>query len=138
LQQSETRSEQVPSKRILIVDDNTDAADTLSMMLRLDGHETACAYGGQEALERIQLFAPQVVLLDIGLPGMDGYEVARQIRHMELGGGIRLIALTGYGQPEDRARALAHGFDEHLVKPIDPKALSVALAGAAPATVEER
>ena len=130
LQGSETRIERVPPKRILIVDDNTDAADTLSMMLRLDGHETACAYGGQEALERIQLFAPQVVLLDIGLPGMDGYEVARRIRHMELGGGIRLIALTGYGQPEDRARALARGFDEHLVKPVNPKALSVALAGA--------
>jgi signal transduction histidine kinase/ActR/RegA family two-component response regulator len=119
---------QVPARRILIVDDNADAADTLAMMLQLDGHEVQAVYRGPEALERLGSFDAQAVLLDIGLPGMDGYEVARRMRQQSRGRALHLIALTGYGQPDDRARALAAGFDDHLVKPVSVDALTRVLA----------
>jgi signal transduction histidine kinase len=122
-----TRGE-IPAKRILVVDDNADAANTLAMMLRLDGHQTCEAFSGKDALEQVDAWNPEVVLLDIGLPGMDGYAVALQIRARPRGEAIRLIALTGYGQPEDRARALQGGFDEHLVKPVSQEAITSALA----------
>jgi PAS domain S-box-containing protein len=118
----------VAARRILVVDDNRDAADSLAMMLKFDGHEAEAVYGGAEALERTAALAPQVVLLDIGLPGMDGYEVARRMRELALRAGLKVIALTGYGQPEDRARALQAGFDDHLVKPVDLVALKRCLA----------
>lgn len=110
-------------RRVLVVDDNVDAADSLAMLLKLDGHEVHTVYGATEALEAAVRLKPEVMFLDIGLPVMDGYEVARQLRshngHMPL----HLIALTGYGQKEDRQRSMAAGFDEHLVKPVTPEAL---------------
>lgn len=103
--------------RILIVDDNGDAADTLAMLLQLEGHTTRAVYSAESAIEGAVNFSPDVVLLDIGLPRMDGYEVARRIRTSLPN--ARLIALTGYGQAQDRKRSAAAGFDAHLVKPID-------------------
>ena len=104
-------------RRILIVDDNADSADSLAMILNLCGHVAEPVYGAAEALERAAALDPEIVLLDIGLPGMDGYEVARLLRSR--GSSARLVALTGYGQPEDVRRAEDAGFDTHLVKPVD-------------------
>jgi CheY-like chemotaxis protein len=118
----------VAPRRILVVDDNVDAADTLVMMLKLDGHEVEAVYRGRDALEKVAAFRPQIVLLDIGLPELDGYEIARRIRRLPQVGHPRLIALTGYGQAEDRLRALEAGFDDHLVKPVDNDALQSRLA----------
>jgi CheY-like chemotaxis protein len=115
--------------RILIVDDNEDAANSLGILLELDGHTTACVYAAVEALELASTFKPDVVLLDIGLPGMDGYEVALQIRELPGLKDVRLIAVTGYGRLEDRQRARDAGFDEHLVKPLDFKLLARILVG---------
>jgi signal transduction histidine kinase len=116
---SEERSIVVRSRRILVVDDNADAATSLSELLKMDGHQTQPAFSADEALSLAQSFNPEVVLLDIGLPHMDGYEVARRLRHSILRKGTTLIALTGYGQAEDREHAHAAGFDAHLVKPVD-------------------
>jgi CheY-like chemotaxis protein/anti-sigma regulatory factor (Ser/Thr protein kinase) len=122
------RVPRVPARRTLVVDDNQDAAESLAMLLSLDGHEVQAVFTAEDALERAQSFRPQVMLLDIGLPGMDGFEVARRVRALEGGREIRLVALTGYGQNEDRQRALAAGFDEHLVKPVEPDKLAQTLA----------
>lgn len=119
-----------PPQRVLVVDDNADAAESLSMLLSLDGHTVEFVLDGPAALKKISGdFAPDLVLLDIGLPGMNGYEVARAIRATESGRAIRLFALTGWGQPEDLARAYAAGFDGHLLKPVDDEALRAALMG---------
>jgi signal transduction histidine kinase len=107
------------ARRILVVDDNEDAANTLAMVLRMEGHDISTAYSGLEALERLEPFAPEVVLLDIGLPGIDGFEVARRMRESPQGGATRLVAITGYGQEADRARTREAGFAHHLVKPVD-------------------
>jgi CheY-like chemotaxis protein len=115
--------------RILIVDDNRDAADALAALLALDGHTIERAYGATEALSRAVFFKAQVVLLDIGLPEMDGYELARRLRLLPELRETRLIAVTGYGQPQDRERARAAGFDEHLIKPVSPTSVARALAG---------
>jgi CheY-like chemotaxis protein len=123
-----------PRRRVLIVDDNADAANSLAALLNLCGHETQVAYSARAALESIEAFRPEVVLLDIGLPEMDGYELARRLRAMEKLAGVRLVAVTGYGQTDDRQRALAAGFDEHLVKPADIAALDRAIAGASAGT----
>jgi PAS domain S-box-containing protein len=109
------------SERVLIVDDNSDAADSLALFLELEGHQTMAVYSAESALQQVTLFAPQVVLLDIGLPRMDGYEVARRLRANS--SSVRLIALTGYGQEEDKQRTAAAGFDAHLTKPVDLAAL---------------
>ena len=114
---------QFVARRILVVDDNVDAAETLSMLLSLEGHETQTAYCGYDALAQLKNFGPDLVLLDIGLPDIDGYEVARRIAGEPTAAAVRIVALTGYGQPEDKARALADGFHAHLVKPVDPKEL---------------
>jgi signal transduction histidine kinase len=119
----------VDAKRILIVDDNADAADSLALLLGLDGHTAHSVYGAMDALESIGRFDPEVILLDIGLPGMDGYEVARRMRAR--GSKARIVALTGYGQTDDQARARAAGFDAHLVKPVDLQMLRNQLAGCA-------
>jgi CheY-like chemotaxis protein len=117
-----------PGQRILIVDDNHDAADALSALLETLGATVAIAYSGPEALALLDVVNPEVVLLDIGMPGMDGYDVARHIRSSAEHADVLLIALTGWGQDEDRARAARAGFDEHLVKPPDINRLRSLLA----------
>ncbi len=114
--------------RILLADDNRDALDSLATLLQCDGHEVHTAGDGAEALEVAALCHPDVVLLDIGMPKLDGYEVARRIRAEPWGKHAVLIALTGWGQDEDRRRSRDVGFDSHLVKPLDPEALSALLA----------
>src|ERR1700755_3295119 len=94
-----------PPRRVLIVDDNEDAANSLAMLLKLSGHETAPVYSAADALSHAATFRPDVVLLDIGLPGMDGYEVAQQMRELPGFRNVRLVAVTGYGRSEDRIRA---------------------------------
>jgi PAS domain S-box-containing protein len=117
-----------PSRHILIVDDNVDAAESLALVLRMTGHEVRTAYRGPAALEAARAYPPEVVLLDIGMPGMDGYEVARRLRQ-ELGlKHLLLVALTGYGQEEDRRRSREAAIDYHLIKPVDPEALQALLA----------
>jgi PAS domain S-box-containing protein len=113
--------------RVLVVDDNVDSADSMALLLSLDGHETRTAFDGPGALAAAAEFLPQAVLLDIGLPGMDGYEVARRMRELPGLRNVLMIAITGYGQEDDRARSKAAGFDHHLVKPVDPDALSLLL-----------
>lgn len=115
------------SRRILVVDDNVDAAESLAMLLQLDGHSTRVAHDGPAALVVAREFKPHAVLLDIGLPGMNGYEVARQLRDAETAP-MRLIALTGWSSEEARRQAHAAGFDRHLVKPVDPAQLAATLA----------
>jgi PAS domain S-box-containing protein len=110
---------QAGSKRVLIVDDNADAAELLAEVLQSRGHATRVAYDAPTALTVASEFAPEVALLDIGLPEIDGYELARRIRGEPWSGGLRLIALTGYGQSSDRKRSSEAGFDDHLVKPVD-------------------
>jgi two-component system, sensor histidine kinase len=109
----------LPARRILIVDDSRDGGESLAMLLRVLGAEVALAHSGRHALECVDNFKPDVVLLDIGMPGMDGYEVARRIRANPLNRNMSLIALTGWGQDEDRRRSVAAGFNHHLVKPAD-------------------
>ena len=110
--------------RVLITDDNIDSADSLALLLRFDGHEVRTANDGPAALEAAWDFRPEVVFLDIALPnGMDGYEVARRLRKETGLEKAVLIAMTGYGQPEDVARAAAAGMDHHVTKPADPAAL---------------
>jgi signal transduction histidine kinase/CheY-like chemotaxis protein len=119
----------VASRRILLVDDNLDALQTLQTLLELDGHRVQPATGAEEALAGFEAAAPDVAILDIGLPGMDGYELARRLRALPGGADCRLIALTGYGHELDRARALQAGFDEHLTKPVEIAALEAMIAG---------
>src|SRR5262249_4803970 len=111
----------VPPRRVLVVDDNVDAADSLGLLLKLAGHLVRVAHDGPTALVVAQAFHPQVVLLDIGMPDMDGYEVARQLRKQPELQPALLVALTGWGQDTDRRRSIEAGFDIHLVKPVEPK-----------------
>lgn len=106
-------------RRIAIVEDNSDSREMLYSLLRMDGYEVVAARDGLEGVELIQQHQPEVALVDIGLPGIDGFEVARRVR-ATLGDRILLIALTGYGRDEDRRAVMSAGFDEHLVKPLDP------------------
>ena len=106
--------------RILIADDNRDAADTMGMLLELGGHEVIVAHSGNQALELGRQRRPDVVILDIGMPDLNGYDVARTARNEEWGKSAYLIALTGWGQAEDKERARLAGFDRHLTKPVDP------------------
>jgi len=117
----EAQSETEPSvgRRIMVVDDNEEAARTLTMLLRLGGHEVHTAYGGKEALAEAQRLQPQVMVLDLAMPDLDGYEACRQIRQHSWGQNMLIIALSGYGQQEDRQRSQEAGFDAHLVKPVD-------------------
>jgi CheY-like chemotaxis protein len=104
---------------VLLVDDNRDSAESLAQLLQLFGHEIWQVYSGREAVAAARSRLPDLVLLDIGMPDLSGYEVARQIRAEPSLAGTTLVALTGYGSDEDRRRSLAAGFDCHLVKPID-------------------
>jgi len=115
-------------RRIMVVDDNRDAAASLAMLLRLWGHEVWVAYDGHAALSLAAEHALDVVLLDIGLPGMNGYQVARKLRELPNTRDTLLVALTGYGQLEDRQRSIAAGFDHHFVKPIDVEVLQPLIA----------
>jgi PAS domain S-box-containing protein len=124
---SEPAAQPAPSRRILVADDNRDSAFSLAMMLRLMGNETEVAYDGAEAVELASRFRPDVIFLDIGMPNLNGYDAARQIRAHEWGKMIVLVALTGWGQEEDRRRSEQAGFDVHMVKPVDPSALAALL-----------
>lgn len=117
-----------PPRRVLIVDDNEDAANSLALILELGGHKTASVYTAADALQRAAAFKPEVVLLDIGLPGMDGYEVAQKMRELPGLRNIRLVAVTGYGRSDDRLRARDAGFDDHLTKPVEFAVLERTLA----------
>jgi CheY-like chemotaxis protein len=114
--------------RILVVDDNVDAADSLALLLGLLGHVVRTAYNGSAAIQIAQAFLPQVVLLDLGLPRMDGYEVARRLRQESGLGEVVLIATTGFGREADRHRCQEVGFDHFLLKPFDLEALVPLLA----------
>jgi signal transduction histidine kinase len=117
----------IRGRRILVVEDNADARETLRLLLQLDGHQVQLAEDGWSGLEITRRWHPEVALIDLGLPGLDGYEVARRMRAVPNGAGIRLIALTGYGQPQDRRRATEVGFDAYLVKPVDGDTLNRAI-----------
>ncbi len=121
------------AQRVLVVDDNVDAAQALGELLRAAGHEVREAHDAMQALAALDEFVPEVALLDIGLPGLSGYDLAAVLRGDARLAGLALIALTGYGREPDRARAIAGGFDEHLVKPVDIDTLLAAIARSAPA-----
>jgi PAS domain S-box-containing protein len=118
-------------KRVLIVDDNADGANSLGRLLEYLGHEAAMEYDGQAALERAGVFGADVVLLDLGMPGLDGFEICRRLRASDAPHRPRIVAMTGWGREEDRARTAAAGFDAHLVKPVDLAALARLLEDAA-------
>ena len=128
--QAETRAVSDPTqasstrRRILVADDNKDAAESLAMLLEMAGHEVRVAHLGRAALSLAQVFRPDTALLDIGMPDISGYEVARALRAEPWAANILLVALTGWGQESDRRRALEAGFDHHLIKPIDPDKLA--------------
>jgi CheY-like chemotaxis protein len=114
--------------RILVVDDNEDSAESLSMLLRLEGHSLSTAHDGPEAMEIAERLRPELVLLDIGLPRMNGLEVCRHIREQPWGKTMIVVALTGWGQEEDRIKSKEAGFDHHLVKPVQLAELSGLIA----------
>jgi CheY-like chemotaxis protein len=109
--------------RILVADDNRDAAESLALVLRFSGYEVSIAFGGVEALEIAQRDRPRAAIIDIGMPGMSGHEVARRMRLEAWGRNAVLIALTGWGQDQDKQAAIAAGFNAHLTKPVDPDAV---------------
>ena len=115
--------------KILVVDDNHDSALSLAMMLSIMGHDTRTAHDGESAVEVAESFQPEVILLDIGLPKLNGYEVAQRIRQQAWGASMYLIAVTGWGQDEDRQRSSEVGLNMHMVKPVEPSALEKVLAG---------
>ncbi|HZN26367.1 MAG TPA: PAS domain S-box protein [Burkholderiales bacterium] len=117
-------------KKVLIIDDNTDGADSLAALLKMIGHDVATLYGGESAVDEVARFGPDVILCDIGMPGMSGLDVAKQLRTVFKGKRFTLIAATGYGRPEDVANAKNAGFDAHLVKPVDLNQLEAAIRAA--------
>ena len=119
-------------RRVLVVEDSPDAATSLRLLLELSGHQVRVAYTGPEGLAEAEAWRPEAVVCDIGLPGMDGYEVARRLRRTAGLEGVLLVALTGYGREEDRQRAFAAGFDHHLTKPADPDEVRRLLAAGRP------
>jgi CheY-like chemotaxis protein len=116
------------SCRILVADDNRDSALSLALMLKILGNDTQTAHDGLEALRVAEIFRPDVVFLDIGMPKLNGYETARKLRALPWGNEVKLVALTGWGQDSDRIRSQEAGFDWHLVKPVDPVALEQLLS----------
>jgi CheY-like chemotaxis protein len=116
-------------RRVLLVDDNVDAVESMEILLQAFGYEVATAVHPELALARLEAFAPDAAVIDIGLPGMDGYQLAAEIRRRLGGKPMRLIAFTGYGGSDDIARATAAGFDAHLVKPVEIDRLLAALGG---------
>jgi signal transduction histidine kinase/ActR/RegA family two-component response regulator len=126
--ESRTDVAEYGGRRVLVVDDNHDAADSLAAVLELTGNEVRTAYGGREALRTSRSFRPEIVFLDIGMPEMNGLDVARRLRQQEETRNAHIIAMTGWGQDADRRRAKAAGFDDHLVKPVAPEAVAEVLA----------
>jgi CheY-like chemotaxis protein len=118
-------------RRVLIVEDNRDAGEMYRILIEMCGHEVLVAEDGAKGLELLKSAQPDIALVDIGLPGMDGYEIARRFRAEPEGGRVLLVALTGYGSSSDRARSRQAGFDLHLLKPVDPQALQSLLDGRA-------
>jgi CheY-like chemotaxis protein len=116
------------ARRILIADDNADAAELLEMWLKMNGHDVRSAQDGEAALVLAETMQPDVLLLDIGMPKMNGYDVARRIRQKPWGSRAVLIALTGWGQEEDLRRSREAGFDHHLTKPVEPSAIDALIA----------
>jgi CheY-like chemotaxis protein len=121
-------SESAARRRVLVVDDNRDAAESLEMLLQLLGYDSRAACNGREALALAPEYRPDIVLIDLGMPGMDGYEVARALRAMAGFDEVLLVALTGYGSEEDRRLTRDAGIDRHLIKPVDLAALQSVLA----------
>ena len=119
-------------RRVLVVEDNPDTASTLAALLDMAGHDTRVAHDGAAAVEMAESFRPHVVLLDLGLPKMDGVEVCRWLRRQPWGRKLTVAALTGWGQEADRRRTLEAGFDEHLVKPVGPEAVLALVASVSP------
>ena len=113
----------VQRRRVLIVDDNRDSVETMATLIRLSGHEIEMAHDGETALKKAKSFKPEIILLDVGLPDMHGYEVAERLRAIPENKSLVIVALTGYGNEEDRRRARDAGFDYHFVKPVDFTAL---------------
>ena len=118
-----------PARRVLVVDDNEDAAESLAALLRLFGHEASVAFDGEQALEVAERTQPDLVLLDLGMPRMDGHEVARRMRAAPWGASLRIVALSGFGDTSDRVRSMEAGCNDHLVKPVSPADLEQVLAG---------
>jgi CheY-like chemotaxis protein len=118
--------------KVLVVDDNHDAALSLAMLVEMLGHEMRVAYDGVEALQVAGEFHPELVLLDIGMPRMDGYETCRRLREQPWGSRIRVVAVTGWGQEHDRRTSQEAGFDQHLVKPVAPTVIADILGAMAP------
>jgi CheY-like chemotaxis protein len=129
VRKAEAEDGEPAAHRILVVDDNRDSAESLALLLRLSGHDVRTAHDGVHAVDLAGEFGPEVVLLDIGLPGMNGYDAARGIR-AHLGSEVTIVAMTGWGQAEDRRRSSEAGFDPHLVKPVDHDLLRRIIAGA--------
>jgi CheY-like chemotaxis protein len=125
---SAERAKSTRAWRVLVVDDNVDSADSIASLLESSGHDVKVAYSAEKALEMAAEYQPEIMLLDIGLPEMDGYEVAKRLRQNPQLKDLRLIALTGYGQDSDRQRSRETGFDAHVVKPVDWRDLSELLA----------
>jgi CheY-like chemotaxis protein len=125
-----TDSPSASSKRVLLVDDNVDAVESMEILLQAFGYDVATAIHAELALGKLESFAPAAAVIDIGLPGMDGYRLAAEIRRRLGGRPMRLVAFTGYGGPDDVARAHAAGFDAHLVKPVEIEQLLAALGDA--------
>jgi CheY-like chemotaxis protein len=117
--ESAMQEQHIP-RRIVVADDNEDSAESFAMLLSFSGHEVRVAHDGEAALDALREFRPDVAFLDIGMPGMTGYEVAEAVRAEPWGHEMKLVAVTGWGQPDDRMRAQTAGFDRHLIKPIDP------------------
>ncbi len=117
-----------PQRRVLIVDDNVDAAESLAVLARIWGHDVRVAHDGEQGLKEARAYRPEVVLLDIGMPGLSGYDVARRLRAIPALNGVLVVAMTGWGQPQDRERSKEAGFDLHLTKPADPELLHFLLA----------
>jgi two-component system OmpR family response regulator len=113
--------------RILIADDNVDGADSLALLLEADGHTVRTAADGRQAVDVAEIFRPDVILMDIAMPNLDGLEATREIRRRPWGGDVRIIALTAYSHEEKRRQTLAAGMNDHLVKPVDPEAVAVIL-----------
>jgi CheY-like chemotaxis protein len=118
------------ARRVLVVDDNRDGADSLARLLAAHGHDVRTAYDGASAIVEAGRFHPHAVLLDLGMPGMDGLETARRLRAEPINGAMRLVAVTGWGQERDRTRTREAGFDGHLVKPVNPADLEAEIQSA--------